>query len=143
MIVVGCDHAGLKLKQKLTKHFQKKGISFFDVGADSFEPLDSYVDYAKKAIDYYIANCNLDADKLVLICGSGIGMDITANRNTKIRSVLALSTKQAVQGRMHNNANCLCLGCRNTNYICAKHIVGKFLKTEFLGGKYQKRLETI
>lgn len=143
MIVIASDHAGFKLKQKLIKYFLKNNMAFIDIGAKNFDALDSYVDYAKQAVKYFVENCDVGADKLFLICGSGVGMDIVANRNTSIRSVLAYSARQALEARKHNNANCLCLGARNTCYLKARYIVKKFLKTEFLGGKYQKRLETI
>ena len=143
MIVLGSDHAGFELKEKLKRYFSKKNIEFSDAGAVELEKNDSYVIYGKGAVEYFINNCNVDKDKLILICGSGIGMSIVANRNPKIRAVLAYSAKQAVQGRQHNNCNCLCLGARNLCFLKAKCIVSKFLKAEFLGGKYAERLKSI
>ena len=129
MLIIASDHAGLKLKQKLVAWLKNQGLD--------------YVDYAKKAIDYFSKNCDANTDKLILVCGSGVGMSIVANRQQNIRAVLAYSSKQAKQGRNHNNCNCLCLGGRNTGYLKAKHIVNVFLKTNFLGGKYADRLNTI
>ena len=87
-------------------------------------------------------NCT-ENDHVILICGSGVGKSIAAIRNPKIRAVLAMTTKQALQSRKHNNANCLCLGARNTCFWTAKRIINTVAKTEFLGGKYQDRMETI
>lgn len=142
MIIIGSDHAGFKLKKSLEKWLDKKEIKYLDCGATEFQSQDSYVDYAKKSIYYFVKNCSAN-DKLVLVCGSGVGMSIVANRNKNIRAVLCWSTKQAKQARMHNNANCLCLGGRNTSLLRAKSILKAFLSTAFLGGKYQDRLLTI
>lgn len=142
-IVIACDHAGFELKQKIVKWVKKQNIQVFDAGADHIDPQDSYVDHAKKAIEYYLANCDTQKDFLILICGSGVGMSIVANRHQKIRAVLALSKRQAVQARMHNNANCLCLGARNTTFFASKRIAKAFFETNFLGGKYLTRLNSI
>ena len=142
MIVIASDHAGFILKEKLKTWLIKKNISFFDVGANTFDGLDSYVDYAKNAIKYFNDNCNQD-DKLILICGSGVGMSIVANRNKNIRAVLAYSSKQVVQARTHNNSNCLCVGARNTGFLKTKVLIQKFLTTNFLEGKYKDRIESI
>jgi ribose 5-phosphate isomerase B len=140
MIFLASDHAGFELKQKLASWLKKENIDFFDCGASEFDALDSYVLHAKNAIEKF--NETTDS-KLILICGSGVGMSIVANRNSKIRAVLCLSPKQAVQARKHNNANCLCLGARNTSFFTSKRIIKKFLSTDFLGGKYQDRLNDI
>ena len=143
MIVIASDHAGFELKEKIKKYFEKQNIKFFDVGAIEVYKNDSYVLYGKNAIKYYVDSCDTDTDKLILICGSGIGMSIVANRNEKIRAVLAYSKKQAVQGRQHNNCNCLCIGGRNTNFLKAKGIIKAFLETNFLGGKHLDRINSI
>ena len=143
MIILASDHAGFELKEKIKAYLKNKDIDFFDIGASSFEKDDSYVDYGKKAVEYFVQNCNADADRLFLICGSGIGMSIVANRNSRIRAVLACCKKQAEQGRQHNNCNCLCVGARNTSFSKAKKILEVFLKTEFLGGKHLERINSI
>jgi len=143
MIVLAGDHAGFELKEKLKRYFSKKNIEFFDAGAEEFNDADSYVTFGKNAVEYFIKNCNVDKDKLILICGSGVGMSIVANRNEKVRAVLAYSAKQAKQGRLHNNCNCLCIGARNTCFCLAKRIVTAFLQTEFLGGKHADRIKSI
>lgn len=142
MFIIASDHAGFELKNRIKKWFDKKGVKHFDCGADYFDKDDSYVDYAKKAIEYYQNNCQ-ENDHLILICGSGVGMNIVANRNSKIRAVLANTKKQAIQAKEHNNANCLCLGARNTCFLKAKKIIKAFENTKFLGGKYLERIENI
>ena len=142
MIVIASDHAGYNLKNKVKVWLKKQGQDVFDAGADKFDDQDSYVDYAKSAINHFSKSAKAD-DKLILICGSGVGMSIVANRHKNIRAVLAYSTKQVIQGRKHNNANCLCVGARNTCFLKTKHLIKKFLQTEFLGGKYQKRIDSI
>ena len=143
MIIIASDHAGFGLKNKIKHWFDKNNIQHFDAGADNFKESDSYVDYAKKAVEYFIKNCNKDVDKLLLVCGSGVGMSIVANRFAGIRAVLAYSSKQAKQGRQHNNCNCLCLGARNTCFIKSKCIIKTFLKTEFFAGKHLDRINSI
>ena len=142
MIVIASDHAGFKLKEKIKIWLKKQKIYFVDCGAEKFDKDDSFVDYAKKSIDFYQKNCQ-KTDLLVLICGSGVGMNIVANRNSGINAVLALSPKQAEQSRLHNNANCLCIGARNTSFWTAKKIIKKFISTDFLGGKYLERMNNI
>ena len=142
MLYIACDHAGFNLKQRLIKWFDKVNIKYVDFGANKFDNLDSYVDYAKSAISQFVDKKKTE-DKLILICGSGIGMSIVANRNKNVRAVLAFSCKQVKQAREHNDANCLCVGARNTCYFKVKKFIKVFLTTTFLGGKYQKRLESI
>lgn len=143
MIVLASDHAGFKLKERLKQHFKKNNVEFFDAGAVELDVQDSYVVYGKSAVNYFVNNCDIQKDKLILICGSGIGMSIVANKNKNIRAVLAYSSKQARQGREHNDCNCLCIGARNTCFLKTKCIVKKFLNTQFLGGKYAERINTI
>lgn len=146
MIFIACDHAGFALKQKLTKWFEKCGTKFVDCGAYVFDANDSYVDVAKSALQKFEQNLeqNFDqTDRLVLICGSGVGMSIVANRSVKVRAVLALSAKQVKQARAHNNANCLCLGARNTCFLRAKQFIRHFLATDFVGGKHLDRINSI
>ncbi|MGN1212826.1 MAG: RpiB/LacA/LacB family sugar-phosphate isomerase [Christensenellales bacterium] len=142
MIYISCDHAGFDLKQKLVKWFEKIGLNYVDFGAKTYNQLDSYVDYAKLALNEFVDKKNVE-DKLVLICGSGVGMSIVANRNKNIRAVLAYNNKQVFQARQHNDANCLCIGARNTNFLKSKKFIKTFLTTEFLGGKHLERINSI
>lgn len=142
MFIVASDHAGFELKEKIKHWFDKTNQKFFDCGAISYKNDDSYVDYAKIAIEHFKKNCE-QGDFLLLICGSGVGMSIVANRDKKIRAVLAYNKRQAKQSRLHNNANCICLGARNTSFWRAKKIIKTFLNTNFLGGKYLERMQNI
>lgn len=142
MIYISCDHAGFDLKQKLVRWFEKTGLNYVDFGAKTYNQLDSYVDYAKLALNEFVDKKNIE-DRLVLICGSGVGMSIVANRNKNIRAVLAYSNKQVFQARQHNDANCLCIGARNTSFLKSKKFVKTFLTTEFLGGKHLERINSI
>lgn len=142
MIYVACDHAGFELKQNLVKWFENINLKYVDFGAKNFDKTDSYVDYAKLAINEFVSKKNAE-DKLLLICGSGVGMSIVANRNANIRAVLAYTNKQVYQSRVHNDANCLCIGARNTKLLKAKKLIKTFLTTEFLGGKYLERINNI
>ena len=141
MIYLASDHAGLFLKNKLNNWFKQKGVLTTDIGPFEFDGEDSYVPLAKKGIEEFLKS--KDNNLLILVCGSGVGMNIVANRYKGIRAVLAYNKKQAIQSKLHNNANCLCLGARNTSFFKAKGIINAFLKTEFLGGKYLKRIESI
>ena len=142
MIYISCDHAGFYLKQRLVKWFEKTGLNYVDFGAKTYNQLDSYVDYAKLALNEFVDKKNVE-DKLVLICGSGVGMNIVANRNKNIRAVLAYNNKQVFQARQHNDANCLCIGARNTGFLKSKKFIKTFLTTEFLGGKHLDRINSI
>ena len=143
MIIISNDHAGIDLKNSFVEYFEPKNINFVDFGAKVLEPNDSFVDYAKSAIEYFVSNCDTEKDVLLLICGSGVGMSIVANRNPQIRAVLCFNKIQAEQGRLHNNCNCLCLGERNTDFESAKEIFETFVSTNFLGGKYKDRIDKI
>ena len=143
MIIISNDHAGINLKNSFVEYFKQNNIDYIDCGVKSLEPNDSFVDYAKAAIEHYVNNCDTQQDKLILICGSGVGMSIVANRNSQIRAVLAFDRVQAEQGRLHNNCNCLCLGERNTGFDKALEIFKVFDGTNFLGGKYLERIESI
>ena len=142
MIYIACDHAGFKLKQRLTKWFDKTGLQFVDCGAGVFDANDSYVDIAKSTLQKFDDAFDQN-NRLILICGSGVGMSIVANRNKNVRAVLALSAKQVKQAREHNNANCLCLGARNTCFLKAKQFIKHFLSTDFAGGKHLTRIQSI
>ena len=142
MIVLASDHAGYELKQKIKNWLNKRNIDFCDVGADALDTEDSFVTYAKEAVEHFSKTCKQN-DRLLLVCGSGIGMSIVANRHSNIRAVLAYSKKQARAGRLHTDCNCLCLGARHICFLKAKCIINTFLKTEFLGGKYLDRINSI
>lgn len=137
-IVMCADHAGFELKEKL-KEYLAKTYQIIDVGAKLVDNDDSYVDYAKKANIMVVKNNCFG----IYICGSGVGMCIVANKQKGIRAVMPSSVELVEKSRQHNNANVLCLGARFLSLEQAKNITDKFLSTEFLGGKYQTRLDSI
>ena len=137
--VLCADHAGFELKEKIREYLAKK-YEIEDVGAFQIDSDDSYVLYAKKASEKVLENAE---NKGVFVCGSGVGMSIVANKQKGIRAVLAFQKGLAQKSREHNDTNVLCLGERFIDFESSKEIIDAFLNTEFLGGKYQKRLDDI
>lgn len=125
MIAIGADHAGFKLKEHIKKFLEKKGYSYVDVGAYTDKIISDYPDYAKKVAQHVVK----DKDKGIIICGTGIGSCIAANKIKKIRAALCHDTKTARLSREHNDANVLCLGQRTTKKEAALKIVTVWLKT--------------
>ncbi|MCK5023688.1 MAG: ribose 5-phosphate isomerase B [Candidatus Aenigmarchaeota archaeon] len=125
-IAIGSDHAGFELKEKIKEFLDKEGYKFDDMGPDSAESVD-YPDYAKKVAESVLGGHEFG----ILICGSGIGMSMAANKFPGVRAALCLSPELAKAGREHNNANVLCLGARFIDEKTALSTVKTFLKTEF------------
>ena len=139
MIILACDHAGYPLKEEIKKFFNKENITTIDVGTYSTDSVD-YPDYAK------LGNAKvLESDNNVgiFICGSGVGMSICANRNSKIRAALCWNAHIAQLSRRHNNANVLVLPGRFIKKRKAIRIVKEFLTTQFDGGRHAKRLKKL
>ncbi len=138
-IAIASDHGGYGLKETLKQHLEEKGISFTDCGTDSEASCD-YPDFAEKA-------CRLvqegAVDRAVLICGTGIGMCISANKMNGIRAALCGETFSAHFTRAHNDANVLCMGARVTGPGLAEMILDEFLATPFEGGRHQRRIDKI
>jgi ribose 5-phosphate isomerase B len=135
-IVIGSDHAGLELKRILAAHFAMGEYEVIDVGPETGASCD-YPDYAFKVCDEVLARGCLG----VLICGSGIGMSMAANRVRGIRAALCTTEYHARLSRAHNDANVLCLGERITGAGLAVSIADTFLAGSFEGGRHQKRVE--
>ncbi|MEC8605702.1 MAG: ribose 5-phosphate isomerase B [Bacteroidota bacterium] len=136
-IAIASDHAGYELKRQLKEFFVK--ISFIDVGTFSKESVD-YPDYAHKAIEQYNqGNC----EKVILICGSGNGIQMTANKYKNIRCGLCWDPEIAQLARSHNNVNVIAMPARYISFNTAKEIVQTFLETPFEGGRHQKRIDKI
>ena len=136
-IAIASDHAGYELKRQLKEFFVK--ISFIDVGTFSKESVD-YPDYAHKAIEQYNqGNC----EKVILICGSGNGIQMTANKYKNIRCGLCWDPEIAHLARSHNNVNVIAMPARYISFNTAKEIVQTFLETPFEGGRHQKRIDKI
>lgn len=138
MIVIGCDHAGFELKSEVIGFLTAKGYEILDMGCNG-ESTD-YPLIAKKVCENII---NKKCDKGILICGTGIGMSMAANKFKGIRAALCSETYSAKYTRLHNNANILCMGARATGSGLAMEIVEVFLNTEFEGGRHQRRIELI
>ena len=135
-ILIGADHAGFELKNKIMKYFQKS-YDFRDVGTFSEKSVD-YPDFANE-----LCKRKID-EKLkfgVLICGSGLGMSMVANRHKNIRAALCLNEEMAKLSRQHNDANILVLGSRLISYEEAIKCFNMFFKSKFEGNRHQARLD--
>ena len=139
MIVLGSDHAGFPLKEEIKKHLEDNGIEFVDVGCYSPERYD-YAIAAQKACDMVISG---EAKKAILCCGTGIGISMAANKVKGIRAAACSDYFSAKYTRLHNDANCLCLGSRVIGCGLAFELVDTFIYTEFEGGRHQTRVDQI
>jgi len=138
-VILASDHGGLELKNLLVDWLRKNKIEFHDAGTNSAESVD-YPDYARLVAEGLLSG---QFERGVLVCGTGIGMSIAANRYRGIRAALCHSTYTARMCRLHNDANVLCLGGRVLGSGEALEILETFLNTEFEGGRHQRRLEKI
>lgn len=139
MIYIGCDHGGFALKQEILKYIKEDlAEEAEDLGCDDTSSVD-YPDYAEKVCKKVVA----ENAKGILICGTGIGISIAANKIAGIRCALCSEPFSAEMTRRHNNANVLAMGGRTVGSELAKSIVKAFLTTEFEGGRHQKRLDKI
>lgn len=137
-ITIGCDHAGVDLKNNIIDHI-KKEHEVFDVGTHSSDSVD-YPDIAHKAINRLLEN---KAERVILLCGSGNGINMTANKHPGVRSALCWSKEIADLARQHNNANALALPARYLNTNDALDIVDIFLSVNFEGGRHLNRVNKI
>lgn len=139
IIALGSDHAGFELKEKIKVHLQAKKLDVKDQGCFSGESVD-YPDYAEK-VARTVANGK--AEKGIVICGTGIGMSMAANKVLGIRAALCWNEEAAELSRKHNDANILCLGARMIDHEKALRIVDIWLKTNFEGGRHGRRVNKI
>jgi ribose 5-phosphate isomerase B len=137
-IAVGCDHRGIDLKKKVIKIVTDAGHTYEDFGAFTVDPVD-YPDIAEKVGK---AVAKGDFERGILICGTGIGMCIAANKVKDVRAALCYDTFCAMRSRQHNDANILCLGAEAPAKELDK-IVNIFLSTDFEGGRHQNRVNKI
>ena len=135
MIAVACDHGGYVLKKEILKHLEERGLEYKDFGCDSTEAVD-FPMYAKRVA---IAVQSGDCEKGILICGTGIGISITANKFQGIRAALCSDCFSAEATRLHNNANILAMGGRVVGPGLAIKIVDTFLNTPFSGDERHVR----
>jgi ribose 5-phosphate isomerase B len=138
-IAIGADHAGWELKDKIKAHLAQQGFEVDDKGTASSESVD-YPDFAK-SVGEEVAH--KQADLGVLVCGSGIGMAIAANKVPGVRAANVTTEYEAQMSREHNDANVLALGARILDEQKALTIVDKFLQTQFAGGRHQRRVDKI
>jgi ribose 5-phosphate isomerase B len=138
-IAIGADHAGFRLKEFVKKILQEKGFEVIDVGTYSEERCH-YPEYAKKVASMVSRG---EVKRGILICGSGIGMSIVANKFKGVRAALCHNIYSAKFSRLHNNSNILCLGGRVTGEDLTREIVETWLNTPFEGGRHQERLNII
>lgn len=140
VIYIGADHRGFKLKEFLKSELKSLGYEFFDVGASSYSEGDDFPDYAKLVSEKI--NIASDTDRGVLICGSGFGMDIAANKYKNVRAVLPSSSDHMYDGRHDDNANVLIFGADFIDEDTASKILKVFLETPFSDEEqYVRRLE--
>tara|TARA_B100001564_G_scaffold113242_1_gene93998 strand:- start:18 stop:443 length:426 start_codon:yes stop_codon:yes gene_type:complete len=138
-IFISSDHAGFNLKEQIKKKFCKKFL-FTDMGTDNSKKSVNYPDYAHK-LSKKVSNNRKNIG--ILVCGSGIGMSMAANKHKKIRAAVCYSVKNAKLSRLHNNANIITLGSRLTNKNTAFKCVEVFVNTKFEGGRHKKRVKKI
>ena len=137
MIIIGSDHGGFALKQQLIDYLTQKGVRFVDKGTFTEDSVD-YPDIAQAVCDEIG-----DGDLGVLICGTGIGISIAANKHAGIRAALCCTEYSAKMAREHNDANVLCLGGRVIGVETAKAILDEFLSSSFSGGRHLNRVSKI
>ena len=136
-IIIGSDHAGYPMKEKLKANLQNHGVQVEDVGTYSEESVD-YTDFGKK-----VASKVSDGtfDRGILICGTGLGMSMVANRFRGVRAALANDLFSAIMSRRHNDSNILVMGGRLIGDTLAMQVMDTWLETPFEGGRHQRRLE--
>ena len=138
-IAIGADHAGFLYKNRMIEHLKSKGYEVINFGTDSAESVD-YPLYAKKVCRAVVSK---EADFGILICGTGVGMSIAANKVKGIRASLCTDLVIAEYTRLHNDSNVLCMGARIIAYEMAEMICDKYLSTQFEGGRHQKRVDML
>ncbi len=144
-ILIASDHAGFSLKEFLKKEFDALGFEVLDLGCNSSEESVDYPDYAQKLCNKLPKNLTENSIKEfgILICGSGIGIAIAANRFKHVRAALCYNQQLAKLSRAHNNANVLCLGARHINGKKALSIAKAFLKAKFEGERHERRVKKL
>ena len=136
-IIIGSDHAGYPMKEKVTAHLLERGVQVEDIGTHSEEAVD-YTDFGKK-----VARKVSDGsfDRGILICGTGLGMSMVANRFRGVRAALANDLFSAIMSRRHNDSNIMAMGGRLIGDTLAFQLVDTWLETPFEGGRHQRRIE--
>ena len=138
-IFISSDHAGYSLKEHIKKKFKKK-LKFQDLGTNTSKISVNYPDYAHKLCKKVSLNSK---NMGILVCGSGMGMSMAANKHKKIRAAVCYSVKNTKLSRLHNNANIITLGSRLTKKKTAFKCIEVFVSTKFEGGRHKKRVRKI
>jgi ribose 5-phosphate isomerase B len=138
-IAIGSDHAGFGLKQQVAPLLESAGHEVIDVGTDS----EDSVDYARFAAPAAQMVGRGEAERAVIVCGSGVGVSIVANKVDGVRAVNAHDPEEAEMSRRHNDANVLTLAGRRLEEGAAREIVERFLGTDFEGGRHERRVDQI
>ena len=139
VIAIASDHAGFDLKAAVSDLLDHRGLSVRDLGPDNTDSVD-YPDMARRLVDVLLAG---EASRGILICGTGIGIGIAANRHIGIRAAICHDVTTARLARAHNDANVLCLGARVIGEQVAFDCVDAFLETPFEGGRHQRRIDKL
>ena len=138
-LAVGSDHIGISLKRHLKEYLKQQGHEIIDVGADSEERTD-YPIYGYKAAQLVISG---EADYGILVCGTGVGISLAANKVNGIRAVVCSESYSAYMARLHNSANMVSMGARVVGEAVAEQIVDAFLNTDYEGGRHQRRIDML
>jgi ribose 5-phosphate isomerase B len=138
-VAIGSDHAGFELKDKVRPMLEQAGHEVLDVGTDSEESTD----YPRHAADAAELVSTGEAERAVVVCGSGVGVSIVANKVAGVRAVNAHDPEEAEMSRRHNDANVLALAGRRLTEVDAAAIVERFLATDFEGGRHERRVGQI
>jgi len=138
-VILASDHAGFKLKESIKKFLLKKRKKVLDLGTKNSKSVD-YPDFAHKLSKVINKNSNQFG---ILVCGSGIGMDMAANKHKNIRAALCYNTKSTKLSRQHNNANVMAIGSRMTKKNVVLKCVSTFMNTDFEGGRHKRRVKKI
>jgi ribose 5-phosphate isomerase B len=138
-VAIASDHAGFALKQQLVEALKEWGVAYEDLGCHSEASVD-YPDFAHSVAEGITSG---KFGRGILVCGTGIGMSMSANRHQGVRAAVCSEAFSARMTRLHNDANVICLGARVVGVGVARDIVEAFLKTEFEGGRHSRRVDKI
>ncbi len=136
-VSIACDHAAYELKSQVKEYLEKCDIEIIDCGTDNANSVD-YPDMAKLACDKVISE---QAQAAILLCGTGVGISIAANKIKGIRACCCSDEFSARYSRLHNNANALCMGARVVGIGTACNLINSFINTEFEGGRHANRVD--
>ena len=138
-LAIGCDHGGIELKLEIVKHLEERGIELVDFGIKEYQS----VNYPEIALPLAKSVASGECDRGILVCGTGIGMSIAANKVKGIRAAVCSDHFSAKFTRLHNDANILCLGGRVIGPGVANEMVDLFIDTEYEGGRHATRVQMI